>query len=65
MTDPHRRTGATMLVIAWMLLFGLGYWFFGMGADRVNPNRVDKLARQQGRWCWNATGKAIILRMAR
>jgi aspartyl protease family protein len=49
MTDPHRRTGATMLVIAWMLLFGLAYWFFSeWERDRVNPNRADKLAGQQG-----------------
>jgi aspartyl protease family protein len=49
MPDPHRRTGTFMLLIAWLLLFGVGYWFFsGWERRQVNPNTLEKLMAQQG-----------------
>jgi aspartyl protease family protein len=39
-----------MLIMAWLLLFGLGYWFFsGWEKKQVNPNTAEMLARQQSR----------------
>lgn len=38
-TNPHRRSGLSMLVIAWLLAFGGGYWFFEhWSAQQHNPN---------------------------
>lgn len=39
MNNPHRRSGLSMLVIAWLLAFGGGYWFFeNWSAQQHNPN---------------------------
>lgn len=47
--NPHRRSGVTMLVIAWALIFGLLFWFFmGWEARENNPNTEQVLSRQQG-----------------
>ncbi|MBC7944617.1 MAG: TIGR02281 family clan AA aspartic protease [Burkholderiales bacterium] len=45
-SNPHRRSGIAMLVVAWLLLFGGGYWFFeNWSARQYNPNA--DLAQQQ------------------
>ncbi len=38
--NPHRRSGVTMLVIAWALIFGGIYWFFNhTQSNAYNPNQ--------------------------
>jgi aspartyl protease family protein len=49
MNNPHRRSGITMLVIAWLLIFGLLFWFFAGWEERErNPNTEAALSRQHG-----------------
>jgi aspartyl protease family protein len=49
MTNPHRRSGMTMLVIAWLLIFGGLYWFFaGWEASENNPNTEEALSLNAG-----------------
>lgn len=48
MNNPHRRSGIAMLVIAWILIFGLVFWFFAGWEERENnPNAEKVLARQR------------------
>jgi aspartyl protease family protein len=47
--NPHRRSGVAMLIIAWVLVFGLAYWFFsGWEARQYNPNPQALLQKQSG-----------------
>ncbi len=47
--NPHRRSGITMLVIAWMLVFGLVYWYFrGWEQRQFNPNPQALMLQQGG-----------------
>ncbi len=47
--NPHRRSGVTMLVIAWLLIMGGVYWFFtGWQAQQTNPNTANVLSQQRG-----------------
>ena len=47
--NPFRRSGMTMLAVAWVLIMAGLYWFFGdWEAKQVNPNTARVLARQQG-----------------
>jgi aspartyl protease family protein len=49
MTNPHRRSGITMLAIAWLLIFGGLYWFFaGWEARENNPNTATALNLSAG-----------------
>jgi aspartyl protease family protein len=44
MTNPFKRTGAGMLIVAWLLVFAGLYWFFSdWQADQVNPNSAGRL----------------------
>jgi aspartyl protease family protein len=44
MANPFKRTGAGMLVVAWLLVFAGLYWFFSdWQAGRVNPNTAARL----------------------
>ncbi len=48
-SNPHRRTGMTMLVIAWLLVFAGIYWFFnGWYIRQTNPNPQGALQSQTG-----------------
>jgi aspartyl protease family protein len=47
--NPNRRSGMTMLAIAWLLIIAGLYWFFGSWeAKQSNPNTVRALNQQQG-----------------
>src|SRR3990170_411079 len=47
--NPHRRSGMTMLAIAWVLVMAGLYWFFGSWeANQSNPNTARVLSQQQG-----------------
>ena len=47
--NPHRRSGITMLVIAWLLVFGLVYWYFsGWEQRQFNPNPQALVQQQSG-----------------
>ena len=47
--NPHRRSGVTMLVIAWLAVFAGIYWFFSdWTALQFNPNPHTALQSQQG-----------------
>ena len=47
--NPHRRSGMTMLAIAWVLIMAGLYWFFGSWeANQSNPNTARVLSQQQG-----------------
>ncbi len=47
--NPHRRSGITMLIIAWMLVFGLAYWYFsGWEWRQFNPNPQALVQQQSG-----------------
>ena len=47
--NPHRRSGMTMLAIAWVLIMAGLYWFFGgWEARQSNPNTARVLNQQQG-----------------
>ncbi|MGH8750716.1 MAG: retropepsin-like aspartic protease family protein [Burkholderiales bacterium] len=47
--NPYRKSGMTMLVIAWALGFALGYWFFnGWEQRQYNPNPQARLQKQSG-----------------
>jgi len=47
--NPHRRSGIIMLAIAWMLVFGLAYWYFsGWEQRQFNPNPQALLEQQGG-----------------
>ncbi len=47
--NPHRSSGAWMLVVAWLLIIGGLYWYFGDWAARQNnPNTTKVLSAQQG-----------------
>jgi len=47
--NPFRRSGMTMLAIAWVLIIAGLYWFFGgWEARQSNPNTARVLSRQQG-----------------
>jgi aspartyl protease family protein len=48
-SNPHSRSGMTMLAIAWLLIIAGLYWFFGgWEAKQSNPNTVRVLNQQQG-----------------
>lgn len=47
--NPHRRSGITMLIIAWMLVFGLVYWYFsGWERRQFDPNPQALVQQQSG-----------------
>jgi aspartyl protease family protein len=47
--NPFRRSGVTMLAIAWLLIIAGLYWFFGnWEAKQSNPNTARVLNQQQG-----------------
>ncbi len=47
--NPFRRSGMTMLAIAWLLIIAGLYWFFsGWDAKQTNPNPARVLNQQQG-----------------
>lgn len=47
--NPFRRSGVTMLAIAWLLIIAGLYWFFGSWeANQSNPNTARVLNQQQG-----------------
>lgn len=47
--NPHRRSGIIMLVIAWMLIFGVAYWYFsGWEQRQFNPNPQARVQLQTG-----------------
>lgn len=47
--NPFRRSGMTMLAIAWLLIIAGLYWFFGdWEARQANPNTASVLSQQQG-----------------
>jgi len=47
--NPFRRSGVTMLAIAWLLIIGGLYWFFsGWVSQQNNPNTARVLNRQRG-----------------
>lgn len=47
--NPNRRSGMTMLAIAWALVMAGLYWFFGdWEARQANPNTARVLNQQQG-----------------
>jgi len=47
--NPDRRSGIIMLVIAWMLVFGLVYWYFsGWEQRQFNPNSKAVVRQQSG-----------------
>ena len=47
--NPHRRSGMTMLAIAWVLILAGLYWFFGdWESKQSNPNTARVLSQQQG-----------------
>jgi aspartyl protease family protein len=47
--NPFRRSGMTMLAIAWLLIIAGLYWFFGSWeANQSNPNTARVLNQQQG-----------------
>ncbi|MGH8727263.1 MAG: retropepsin-like aspartic protease family protein [Burkholderiales bacterium] len=49
MNNPHRRSGITMLIIAWVLIFALLFWFFaGWETRENNPNSEAVLSAQTG-----------------
>ena len=48
-SNPNRRSGMTMLAIAWVLIMGGLYWYFGnWDAKHSNPNTARVLNQQQG-----------------
>jgi len=47
--NPFRRGGIAMLAVAWLLIIGGLYWFFGKwDAQQSNPNTAHVLRQQQG-----------------
>jgi len=47
--NPFRRSGMTMLAIAWVLIMAGLYWLFGSWeANLSNPNTARVLSQQQG-----------------
>jgi aspartyl protease family protein len=47
--NPHRRSGIIMLIIAWMLVFGLVFWYFsGWEKHQFNPNPQALMQQQSG-----------------
>ena len=47
--NPHRRSGIIMLVIAWILVFGLVYGYFsGWEQRQFNPNPQALVQQQSG-----------------
>jgi aspartyl protease family protein len=47
--NPYRHSGITMLVIAWLLVFGMVYWYFGGWEQRqFNPNPQALVQQQSG-----------------
>jgi aspartyl protease family protein len=47
--NPFSSGGKFMLVVAWLLIFGGLYWYFGeRDAHEVNPNTARVLSQQQG-----------------
>ncbi len=48
-SNPNRRSGMTMLAIAWVLIMAGLYWLFGSWeANQSNPNTARVLSQQQG-----------------